>query len=189
MSQPLQITSPLPLFSDDQYLLCPFLVLASYQSALSAQEPFKIYFTPFFFARFGYLCRSFLLHHQHLSSSHLTPIPLAVGDTVFLPFTATIHNFFSDVVNTSTALFKHWYHHRQRELQFYTEELARPGAHCYIEMLHWSILKQQFRTTGLRIAPHWKHSDSGIPEQLISTSKAVVKSELHLKEASIPQDL
>lgn len=113
-------------------------MLASYQSALSAQKSSKIYFKPFFFARFGYLSRSFLLHNQHLSSSHGTPIPLAVGDTV-LPFTATIQNFSSDVVNTSMATLKHWYHHRQLELVFYThtEELASP-------VLPWSTLKQQF---------------------------------------------
>lgn len=107
-------------------------MLASHQSALSAQEPFKVYLKPFFFARFGYLSRSFLLHNQQnthtLPFGHLTPILLAVGDTVVLSLTATIHNFSSDVVNTSMATFKHWYHHRQLELVFYTEAPASPGA-------------------------------------------------------------
>lgn len=107
-------------------------MLASYQSALSAREPFKVYLKPFFFARFGYLSRSFLLHNQQnthtLPFGHLTPIPLAVGDTVILPLTATIHIFSLDMVNISVATFKHWYHHRQLELVFYTEALASPGA-------------------------------------------------------------
>lgn len=119
-------------------------MLASYQSVLSAREPFKVYLKPFFFARFGYLSRSFLLHNQQnthtLPFGHLTPIPLAVGDTVILPLTATIHNFSLDMVNISVATFKHWYHHRQLELVFYTEALASPGACATSEHFEAAVL-------------------------------------------------
>lgn len=56
---------------DDQYLLCPFLVLASYQSALSALS--KIYFKPFFLCKIRVFKQILLIPQS--ASFILSPYP------------------------------------------------------------------------------------------------------------------